>query len=175
MEPFSEKVMSIYSKNHVIVMNDNKSNILVPFDATELSVKALNKAKDLSSNQGSTIIVLYIIDDTSFYPKEIAKFISNLDDLDKTRHYFEKTIREAAEMMIRKEVDRLTHEGVAAKSIIRVGHPADEILTVSKEENSSMIVMGSSGSLKKRHDRKGIGSISRWISEVATCPVVLVR
>jgi len=38
-----------------------------------------------------------------------------------------------------------------------------------------MIVMGSSGSLKKRHDRKGIGSISRWISEVATCPVVLVR
>jgi nucleotide-binding universal stress UspA family protein len=77
--------------------------------------------------------------------------------------------------MIEKEVERLIHEGIGAKSIIRVGHPADEILTVSKEENSSMIVMGSSGSLKKRHDRKGIGSISRWISEVATCPVVLVR
>lgn len=167
--------MSIYSKNHVIVMNDNKSNILVPFDATELSVKALNNARDLAINQSSTIIVLYIIDDTSFYPKEIAKFISNMDGLDKTRHYFEKTIREGAEMMMGKEIDRLTHEGVAAKSIIRVGHPADEILTVSKEENSSMIVMGSSGSLKKRHDRKGIGSISRWISEVATCPVVLVR
>ncbi len=156
-------------------MNNNESNILVPFDATELSIKALDKAKDLAASQSFTIIVLYVIDDTSFYPKEIAKYISNMDDLDKTRHYFEKTIREGAKTMIGKEVDRLIHEDVAAKSIIRVGHPADEILTVSKEENASMIVMGSSGSLKKRHDRKGIGSISRWISEVATCPVVLVR
>jgi len=156
-------------------MNNNKSNILVPFDATELSVKALEKAKELATNQSSTIIVLYVIDDTNFYPKEIAKFISNMDDLDKTRHYFEKTIRDGAQIMVGKEVDRLIHEGVAAKSIIRVGHPADEILTVSKEENANMIVMGSSGSLKKRHDRKGIVSISRWISEVATCPVVLVR
>lgn len=156
-------------------MNNNKSNILVPFDATELSVKALDKARDLAANQSSMIIVLYVIDDTSFYPKEIAKYISSMDDLDKTRHYFEKTIRDGAQIMVGKEVDRLIHEGVAAKSIIRVGHPADEILTVSKEENASMIVMGSSGSLKKRHDRKGIGSISRWISEVATCPVVLVR
>ena len=139
------------------------------------SIKALDKAKDLATSQSSTIIVMYVIDDTSFYPKEIAKFISNMDDLDKTRHYFEKTIREGAKIMIGNEVDRLIHEGVVAKSIIRVGHPADEILTVSKEENASMIVMGSSGSLKKRHDRKGIGSISRWISEVATCPVVLVR
>ena len=156
-------------------MNNYKSNILVPFDATELSIKALDKAKDLATSQSYTIIVMYVIDDTSFYPKEIAKFISNMDDLDKTRHYFEKTIREGAKIMIGNEVDRLIHEGVVAKSIIRVGHPADEILTVSKEENASMIVMGSSGSLKKRHDRKGIGSISRWISEVATCPVVLVR
>ena len=156
-------------------MNDNKSNILIPFDATELSVKALDKAKEIAVNQNSNIIVLYVIDDTSFYPKEIAKFISNVDKLDKLRHNYEKSIREGAEIMIKKQIDSLVKEGIVAKSIIRVGHPADEILTVSKEENVSMIVMGSSGSLRKRHDRKGIGSVSRWISEVATCPVVLVR
>jgi nucleotide-binding universal stress UspA family protein len=156
-------------------MNDNKSNILIPFDATELSVKALDKAKEIAVNQNSNIIVLYVIDDTSFYPKEIAKFISNVDDFDKLRHNYEKSMREGAEIMIKKQMDSLVEEGIVAKSMIRVGHPADEILTVSKEENVSMIIMGSSGSLKKRHDRKGIGSVSRWISEVATCPVVLVR
>ncbi len=156
-------------------MNDSKSNILIPFDATELSVKALDQAKEIAVNQNSNIIVLYVIDDTSFYPKEIAKFISNMDKLDKLRHNYEKSIREGAEIMIKKQIDSLVKEGIVAKSIIRVGHPADEILTVSKEENVSMIVMGSSGSLRKRHDRKGIGSVSRWISEVATCPVVLVR
>ena len=156
-------------------MNDSKSNILIPFDATELSVKALDKAKEIAVNQNSNIIVLYVIDDTSFYPKEIAKFISNMDNFDKLRHNYEKSIREGAEIMIKKQTDSLVKEGIMAKSIIRVGHPADEILTVSKEENVSMIVIGSSGSLRKRHDRKGIGSVSRWISEVATCPVVLVR
>ncbi len=156
-------------------MNDSKSNILIPFDATELSVKALDQAKEIAVNQNSNIIVLYVIDDTSFYPKEIAKFISNMDNFDKLRHNYEKSIREGAEIMIKKQIDSLVKEGIVAKSIIRVGHPADEILTVSKEENVSMIVMGSSGSLRKRHDRKGIGSVSRWISEVATCPVVLVR
>ncbi len=156
-------------------MNDSKSNILIPFDATELSVKALDQAKEIAVNQNSNIIVLYVIDDTSFYPKEIAKFISNMDKLDKLRHNYEKSIREGAEIMIKKQIDSLVKEGIVAKSIIRVGHPADEILTVSKEENVSMIVIGSSGSLRKRHDRKGIGSVSRWISEVATCPVVLVR
>ncbi|VFJ14717.1 universal stress protein [Candidatus Nitrosocosmicus franklandus] len=156
-------------------MNDSKTNILIPFDATELSVKALDKAKEIAVNQNSNIIVLYVIDDTSFYPKEIAKFISNMDNFDKLRHNYEKSIREGAEIMIKKQIDSLVKEGIMAKSIIRVGHPADEILTVSKEENVSMIVIGSSGSLRKRHDRKGIGSVSRWISEVATCPVVLVR
>jgi len=156
-------------------MNENKSNILVPFDATELSVKALDKAREIAVNQNSNIIVLYVIDNTSFYPREIVEFISDKEILDKMRHNFEKSIRGGAEIMLKKQVDSLIQDGMTAKSIIRIGHPADEILTVSKEENITLIVMGSSGSLKKKHDRKGIGSISRWISEVATCPVVLVR
>ena len=35
--------------------------------------------------------------------------------------------------------------------------------------------MGSSGSLKKLHERKGIGSVSRWALEMAECPVSLIR
>lgn len=107
--------MSIYSKNHVRVLNNNKSNILVPFDATELSVKALDKSREIAVNQSFVIIVLYVIDDTNFYPKEIVKFISNMDDLDRLRHNFEMTIREGAKMMIGNEVDSLVQEGIMAK------------------------------------------------------------
>jgi len=156
-------------------MNKNKTNILVPFDATGLSVKALDKAREIAVNQNSNIILLFVIDDTSFHPKEIAKFIPNMEVLHKLRQNFEKSIREGAEIIIKEKTDNLIQGGLTVKSIIRVGHPADEILTVAKEESVNMIVMGSSGSLKKRHERRGIGSISRWISEVATGPVVLVR
>lgn len=156
-------------------MSSDKSCILVPYDATDLSVKALDKAKEIALNMDYAIILLYIVDDTSFYPSKIAKFISNTDDFEKARAHFVKLIKESAEKHLTEEIDQLKKNKIVAKYLIRVGHPADEILTISKDENICLIIMGSSGSLKKRRDRKGVGSISRWISEVATCPVVLMR
>jgi nucleotide-binding universal stress UspA family protein len=69
----------------------------------------------------------------------------------------------------------LNEKGINARSIVKVGDPADEILEVARNEMVHAIIMGSSGSLKKLHERKGVGSISRWISEIANCPVILMR
>lgn len=156
-------------------MTSDTPCILVPYDATDLSVKALDKAKEIASSMNYSILILYIVDDTLFYPSKISKFISNRDDFEKAKTYFVKSVKEGAEKHLTEKVNKLKKNNVVAEYIIRVGHPADEILTMSKEENVHLIIMGSSGSLKKRHDRKGVGSISRWISEVATCPVVLMR
>jgi nucleotide-binding universal stress UspA family protein len=81
----------------------------------------------------------------------------------------------AAEQMIKEKVKELNEKGINARSIVKVGDPADEILEVARNEMVHAIIMGSSGSLKKLHERKGVGSISRWISEIANCPVILMR
>ena len=39
-----------------------KPSILVPYDATELSIKALDKAVEIATNMDYTILLLYIID-----------------------------------------------------------------------------------------------------------------
>jgi nucleotide-binding universal stress UspA family protein len=158
-----------------------KPSILVPYDATELSVKALDKAVEIASNMDYTILLLYIIDDASFCPSKMQKFISNQNDFEKAKKYFVNSIKEGADKHLAELVNKIKEKNKTKEKesfvryIIRVGHPADEILSVSKNSNIHLIVMGSSGSLKKRHNRRGVGSISRWISEIASCPVVLMR
>lgn len=158
-----------------------KPSILVPYDATELSIKALDKAVEIATNMNYTILLLYIIDDASFCPSKMEKFISNQKDFEKAKKYFVKSIREGADKHLLQLVNKIKEKNKTKEKesfiryIIRVGHPADEILSVSKDPNIRLIVMGTSGSLKKRHNRRGVGSTSRWISEVASCPVVLMR
>jgi len=136
-------------------MATGKPSILVPYDATELSIKALDKAIEIASR--------------------MEKFISNITDLEKTKKYLVNLIKEGAEKCMTEVVGKIKEKELFVKYIIRVGHPDDEILEVSKNPNIHLIVMGCSGSFKKRHNRRGVGSISRWISEVASCPVVLMR
>ena len=163
------------------IMATVKPSILVPYDASELSIKALDKAVEIASNMNYTILLLYIIDDTSFCPSKMEKFISNQKDFEKATKYFVNSIKEGADKHMAELVNKIREKNKTREKesfvtyVIRVGHPADEILSISKNPDIHLIVMGSSGSLRKRHNRKGVGSISRWISEVASCPVVLMR
>ncbi len=60
----------------------------------------------------------------------------------------------------------------AVKTVIRTGHPAEEILKGAESEGADMIVIASRG------DRIGhlfIGSVSREVANNASVPVLLVR
>jgi nucleotide-binding universal stress UspA family protein len=77
--------------------------------------------------------------------------------------------------MINNELRGINQQGIEARFSIRIGIPADEILDVARNEKVDVKIMGSSGSLKRLHERKGIGSVSRWVMELANCPVILIR
>lgn len=67
----------------------------------------------------------------------------------------------------------LEENGVTGiKTIIRAGHPAEEILNVSKEEGAEMIIVGSRG---KRMHTLLLGSISREVANSAEIPVLIAR
>lgn len=160
-------------------MSVSKYIILVPYDTTDLSVKALHKARDIASTINSIIIVLHVFEDTNLSLEKNKIFVSNVNDRRKQDFCFKKSFKKEAEaeaeILIKREVEQLRQNGLSSKYIIQFGSPADEIINVSKKENASLIIMGSNGSLKRLNNRKGIGNISRWISEVAVCPVVLIR
>ena len=91
-------------------MLDDKSSILVPYDGTELSLKALEKAEELGQKLNSQIIILYVIDDRSVYPAEIQKFVTRTQDLDNVKEQLVNIIMESAITLqhpsLRKRADK---------------------------------------------------------------------
>jgi nucleotide-binding universal stress UspA family protein len=156
-------------------MIENDSRILVPFDATELSLRALENAKEAAVKSNSTLILLYVVDDSCLCPVGIKDFITQVQDFDSSRQNFVNTLKKGAELMINKELKGINRQGIKATFSIKIGYPADEILAFARDEKVDIIIMGSSGSLRKLHERKGIGSISRWVAELANGPVILIR
>jgi nucleotide-binding universal stress UspA family protein len=58
------------------------------------------------------------------------------------------------------------------RTVLRSGHPADEILKGAEEESADMIVIGSRG---KRVGRLFMGSVSREVVNGASVPVLVVK
>ena len=156
-------------------MLDNKSSILVPYDGKELSLKALEKAEELGQKFSCQIIVLYVVDDRSVYPPEIKNFVTKIEDLDNVKVQFVNIMKKAALSLIKEKTDKLKEKGLSVDHIIRIGSPEDEILAVARALHPDMIMMGSSGTLRRLNEKKGLGSVSRWVSEMVDCPVILIR
>jgi nucleotide-binding universal stress UspA family protein len=57
-------------------------------------------------------------------------------------------------------------------SVVREGHPSDEILEAAKESGAEMIILGSRG---KRLHTVLMGSVSREIANRAEIPVLIAR
>lgn len=59
------------------------------------------------------------------------------------------------------------------RTIIRMGHPAEEIIKISQEEDVSMIIMGSRGA--RGASQWFMGSVSREVANSADRPVLIVK
>ncbi len=67
----------------------------------------------------------------------------------------------------------LANQGLSKiKTIVKQGHPAEEILKTASEEKSNMIIVGSRG---KRTTHLFMGSVSREVADSADVPVLIVK
>ncbi len=63
--------------------------------------------------------------------------------------------------------------GLNVRTMVRTGHPADEILKTSQEEDVDMILVGSRG--RAGASRWLMGSVSRAVANAADRPVLVVK
>jgi nucleotide-binding universal stress UspA family protein len=78
----------------------------------------------------------------------------------------------AAERELGRTAQRLGNNHLKARSLLRLGAPAEEILKAAETERASLIVMGT-------HGRKGVahmvmGSVAERVVRSAPCPVLTV-
>jgi nucleotide-binding universal stress UspA family protein len=76
--------------------------------------------------------------------------------------------------MLKDKMTKIKEKGINVRFLLAVGSPAEEIVSVSKQEKVDLIIMGSR-QLKKIEKLRALGSVTRRVSEIADCPVMIVH
>ena len=147
--------------------------ILVPYDGSKYSKKALNEAIEISKKFFSIIYIINVIDAALDTPTNILQGLANKKLRKLTREFLEsENIRTNA--VLKNKMKSCMKVGVEVRCEVMVGNPIDSLLRFSKTHKIDLIVLGSRG-LTKVKKIMALGSVSRKISEESKCPVMIVH
>jgi nucleotide-binding universal stress UspA family protein len=82
-------------------------------------------------------------------------------------------VREAGRAVVQRYTEKLAKAGFQVQEAVRLGKPADEILTVAKKHKADLIVTGAKG--LGALSRVLLGSVSTRVVQHATSSVLVVR
>jgi nucleotide-binding universal stress UspA family protein len=151
-------------------------NILIAVDDTKGAGTALTFCSDICQGlHPEGIVLLYVerFEGNSLMAEMLGDAeASTLREALQGSEYKESLDKKARSILdrFRKILEEKGLTGI--KTIIKSGHPADEILTTAREEKAEMIVIGSRG---KRTSHLFMGSISREVANRSDIPVLLVK
>jgi len=140
-------------------MSNLSNQILVPIDFSEQSFIALSQSYNLARLSKADIILLHIIDDSSYLP------------------FYTKKEDKEVEMKVLEELNKLAAEttktvGVKVSTLVKYGKIYEAIQTAAEELNCSFIVMGTNGSVGIK---RFIGSNALRVIREAPCPVISIK
>jgi nucleotide-binding universal stress UspA family protein len=138
-------------------------HILVPFDFSDGARLALAHAVASARTFHARLTLLHVVHlpylGSGFGPGEGLALETSL-------------VEEASSRLgaIAGEVKR---EGVAAEAVVRIGHPASDVVDVAYRGDTDLIVMGTHGRTGLKHVL--LGSVAERVVRHAPCPVTVVR
>ncbi|MCS7149439.1 MAG: universal stress protein [Caldimicrobium sp.] len=136
-------------------------NILVAHDGSASAKKALLEAISLAEKTGAKITVISVVPVICFAEAGIdCETVMNI-------------YRAEASGILEAVRAILKERGLEAQTIILEGNPADVIVDFARDNNISLIVVGSTG--KDATQRTLLGSVSSKIAVNAPCSVLIVR
>ena len=139
--------------------------ILYPTDFSDVSNSALDYVKQLKKSGGENVILLHVIDQRSM---QAIDQLAGLNSLELEREIMARADKELEE--IEKDLKK---SGFEVKTLLQRGFPVREILKVEKEENVSVIVIGSHG--KSNLEEMFLGSVSEKVTRKCKKPVLIIK
>ncbi|WP_347552113.1 universal stress protein [Pseudalkalibacillus hwajinpoensis] len=162
------------------------TKIVVAYDRSEDSEKALHQAMKLAEASKATIQLVHVTKESHKFSAQPATRIpygtgsigneghagvpSPVQDDHSDGVLMERSNGEA---MLREVKETLHHMGVNVQTDVRAGDPAKEIVDLAVMTEADLIVIGSRGlsGIKKWM----LGSVSQKVAQQATCPVLIVK
>ncbi len=149
------------------------SKILVPYDGSKYSMKALTRATELAHNLDSEIILFSVVNVGYVSPPGLLGIIKSKKEKDAIKRW-SKSVKTDTEKMMKNALKKCESKGISASYVISEGEISGKILDFATKKKISLIVIGSHG-LHGIGKLKTLGSVSRRVSENAKCPVLIVR
>lgn len=154
--------------------------ILVPYDDSEPSNKALDHAAAIAKmSGGSEVILLYVIAEFPTYhfierPARSIKTGETITLSQYLKEVYELMEESANDVLDKKKEEIKKTAGLEIRTKLLTGHISNAIIDFAAKEKVDLIVIGNVG-------RSGIskirtlGSVSRSVSERAPCPVMIIH
>lgn len=140
-------------------------NILVAYDGSSFSDKALDKSVEMARKMGGTVTLVSVAPDPCLPAGELS---------DLECHNVVQAVSREAESFVNRAAERAEAVGgVEVRTMVVSGNPADEIMEAAKKLSADLIVLGSRG----RHGltQLFLGSVSGRVADHAACDVMIVK
>jgi nucleotide-binding universal stress UspA family protein len=134
--------------------------ILLGYDGSAQSRKALDTALDLAKQYKAELVVLTVVQ-----PPEFGDDVEVEAVIENSRAFHEKLLAELR--------PRVQDSGVPTHYEVAVGHPAEQIVYQADKEDVDLIVVGHRG--RSKFTRLLLGSVSKHVVQYAARQVLVVR
>ncbi|MBU0990404.1 MAG: universal stress protein [Proteobacteria bacterium] len=139
--------------------------ILYPTDFSDVSKKALDYIKQLKKGGAEAVILVHVIDQRGIRAIEWSAAATALK--------MEQELMAQAGEDLKKIEEILKKWGFQVETRLEIGFPVREILNVEKEEDVSVIVIGSHG--KSNLEEMFLGSVSEKVARKCTKPILIIK
>ena len=134
-------------------------NIVLAYDGSKFSNKALQEAISLAKSSGGSLLILSVVDITDEFEAEAPGLTDKMT---------EKLLRSA-----QKALEKAVAARVKAKVEVHVGDAYEMIVETARKKKADIIVMGSHG--RTGLTRLLMGSVTSRVIGHAPCSVIVVR
>ena len=112
------------------------SKILVPYDGSKYSAKALTRAMELAHNLDSEIFLLSVVNVGYISPPGLLKSLIKSKEEKAAVKKWSKSVKSDAEKMLRTAVKKCESKGITASLMVEQGDIAEKILDFSKRKKN---------------------------------------
>ena len=149
--------------------NNSYRNILVPYDGSKFSQKALDIAKTFAKHFGAALHIVTVVDMSSVTSPGMIRSKDK-----KTIEQIKTSIKQSAKTIIQQKEEEYATEKIKTIGLVLEGSTTNELLKLIKKNDIDLVIIGSRG-LSGLSKIMALGSISRTISEISVCPVIVIR
>ncbi len=141
-------------------------NIIVPVDFSETAQNAYQYARQLAEQQGNQLKVVHIC-----HPSVDAVSGVSVPDLNTLLEYKKKLLNQFIADDQTTNIERVVADAMVEQEVV-LGFASEELVKWSNQDDTEMILMGTTG--KSNLLTKWFGSVSSSVAQHANCPVWLV-